>query len=124
MSSRPGSSLSPHDDDRGLVSRHSPRPTSAHSRTAWSDDGIDNPMGPRAGSRNDIIDADPDLPAAMESEMYDSTVRVEDNHPPVIVQETSNGCWFKFKRGIRCKFEVQLDLEISKTKVLIQMNML
>ena len=69
------------------------RPESSHStsRNAW--DGIDNPTGPSP-------DYGGDMSAAMEHDMYDGSR----NQPVVQVQESQSGCWFKFKRGIRCKY--------------------
>ena len=70
------------------------RPGSATSRNAWvTDQGMDN--GAYHGD---------DLPAAMESEAYDGSLRVEEHQQAVVqVAEPPNGCWFKFKKGIRCK---------------------
>ena len=68
------------------------RPASAQSRTAWSDDGVDNPGA--------------DMPAAMEEEDYDMQMEANaNNNRGGDVQVTeSNGCLAKFGRGIRCKF--------------------
>ena len=67
------------------------RPASAQSRTAWSDDGLDNPGA--------------DMPAAMEEEDYDMQMEANaNNNRGGDVQVTeSNGCLAKFGRGIRCK---------------------
>ena len=70
------------------------RPASAQSRTAWSDDGVDNPGA--------------DMPAAMEEEDYDMQMQGNTNNSnrrDVQVQE-SNSCLAKFGRGIRCKYRM------------------
>lgn len=69
------------------------RPASASSRHAWGGEGVDN------SAYGD------DLPAAMESEAYD---RNENNsgapdQQAVQVAEPQSGCWYKFKKGVRCK---------------------
>ncbi len=84
------------------------RPESAKSKTAWATGdelGVDNPaMSGRPVSRQSF--GGDELGAAMENDLYDSTVQVTDdrNQPVVQVQEPEGGCWFKFKRGIRCKY--------------------
>ena len=107
--SRPSSSarLSANDElelDRMSVRN---RPSSASSRRAWdlNEGGIDNPAGPQ--SRQSYSDS-MDQPAAMENEMYvDGTVHVvdgrtaEDEH---IIVEEPQGCWWKFKKGLRCEY--------------------
>ena len=72
------------------------RPASAASRNAWvTDQGMDN----------SAYHGGDDVPAAMTSEAYDGSLRVEEHQQPVVqVSEPENGCWFKFKRGIRCKY--------------------
>ena len=67
------------------------RPQSAQSRTAWSEDGLDNPGA--------------EMPAAMEDEDYDGTLVIHgsDRQPAVQVDEPKNGCLQKFGRGIRCE---------------------
>ena len=78
------------------------RPSSASSRNAWSDDGIDNPAGPRSDYNNRHLYGG-SMPAPMENEMYGNGVEVLDNNPPVHVNEPPSGCFYKFTRGIRCK---------------------
>ena len=70
------------------------RPTSAQSRTAWSDDGLDNPGA--------------DMPAAMEDDDYEGALDMhnDDRQPAVEVEEPKNGCLHKFGRGVRCKFDI------------------
>ena len=82
-------------------SRGNGRPASAQSRTAWgADGGIDNLAGPRPDSRQSY--GDPDMPAAMESDLYDPSLRAD--QPVVQVHEPNNGCWHKFSHGIRCEY--------------------
>ncbi|XP_074647871.1 polycystin-2-like isoform X2 [Tubulanus polymorphus] len=119
MSSRPTSSqrLSANDSlemDRmgstGSITRNRlQRPSSAQSRHAWSDDGIDNP-----GARYD------DQPAAMESEMYvDGAVRVMDGPTDQqVVVEEPHGCWYKFKRGLRSLWATRQTEETSQDREL------
>lgn len=77
------------------------RPASASSRRAW--DGMDN---------NGYGD---DMPAAMENESYDGSVRAVDHHeqPVVQVAEQPDGCWFKFKKGIRSLWATKLTEDTS-----------
>ena len=66
------------------------RPSSAQSRNAWSDDGNS-------------------IPAAMQNEDFDSNIHVHpdsDQPQQVAVKEPPSGCWYKFKRGVRCKCSV------------------
>ena len=85
-----------------LGSASSQRPQSARSRSAWDDDrdgAYDNP-GMRSESRQSM--GPDDMVAAMEGELYrDDQVAVV--QPPVQVKEPPQGCWFKFKKGIRCE---------------------
>ncbi|XP_013419423.1 polycystic kidney disease 2-like 1 protein isoform X2 [Lingula anatina] len=76
------------------------RPSSAQSRQAWSDDGSDRPDSRQGRDGGFREDADLALPAAMESDNYLNTVCVQERDE-VEVQDNSNGCWAKFKRGVR-----------------------
>ena len=81
----------------------SARPASARSRSAWddgADGGYDNQgMQMRSDSRASMGD---DM-GQMDSDLYDPSVRV-DQQPVVQVQEPPSGCFHKFKKGVRCKF--------------------
>ncbi|XP_064627409.1 polycystin-2-like isoform X2 [Lineus longissimus] len=112
MSNRPTSSQRLSNSDELEMDRMSNknRPSSAASRRAWGldDGGIDNPAGPRPDSRqsygNESFRGDSDQPAAMESEMYvDGAIRVMDDRQDqnIVVTEEPEGCWYKFKRGLR-----------------------
>lgn len=105
MSRRPGSGR----PGTGPAGSRTPRPVSAASRNAWND-GVDNPAmhDPEAAyGRNQIDD-----PVAMESDlgyigdsggiqpMSDMAERRRPQESHVVVEE-SNGCWYKFKRGLR-----------------------
>ena len=78
------------------------RPQSARSRSAWDDGsgGYDNQGGP-----DDL------MVGAMQDEMYDPNVTVDTtsvvahNQPPPVVhvQDPPQGCWYKFKKGVRCE---------------------
>ena len=77
------------------------RPSSAQSRNAWSDDGNSSP-------------------AAMENEDFDSNIHVHpdgDQPQQVAVQEPQNGCWHKFKRGVRCKYSFEFHVLFLTTEL-------
>ena len=105
--------------DRPSSSRGLTRPTSAQSRRAWDDDGIDNPAGPQSRG----IYPDDDLPAAMECEMYNPSVAMPDSqggHGNVVqVHETGDGILFKFKKGVRCKFLKIVILRYDSLKLFV-----
>lgn len=78
------------------------RPTSAQSRTAWGtdmDSGYGRPdnqfeFGPRD---------DPDLPVAMENDIYMDRDKGKNEVAPTKPTE-NQGCFTKFRKGVRCKF--------------------
>lgn len=77
------------------------RPSSAHSRNAWSDDPL--------GGGHDEIDFSPrapasaavDLPSAMESEPVKLQTRVPADVRAPGTKNVPVGCWTRFKRIIR-----------------------
>lgn len=79
------------------------RPTSAQSRTAWGtdmDSGYGRPdnqfeFGPRD---------DPDLPVAMENDIYMDRDKGKNEVAPTKPTE-NQGCFTKFRKGVRCKFD-------------------
>lgn len=79
------------------------RPPSASSRRAWDGEGVEN------------CAYGADLPAAMESEVYD---RNQSNGNPdqataVQVADPQAGCWFKFKRGVRSLWATKMTEDTS-----------
>lgn len=78
------------------------RPTSAQSRMAWGtdmDSGYGRPdnqfeFGPRD---------DPDLPVAMENDIYMDRDKGKNEVAPTKPTE-NQGCFTKFRKGVRCKF--------------------
>ena len=77
--------------DRPASSRSRPESArSTASRQAWGDE-------PSGGYDN----AGASYGEAMEGDNYDPSIQVQQDQ--VQVQETQNGCWHKFTRGIRCE---------------------
>ena len=80
----------------GARSQHSQRPDTAGSRRAWDendDGGYDNPV-------QGMDDEDDMGPRPMQNEEQPPAVMVEQIPQE---QEQQSGCWFKFKKGVRCK---------------------
>ncbi len=76
------------------------RPQSARSRSAWDNEhgGYDNQGMSRPDSRQSDYGAE-----GMADEQFDNSIRVD--QPVVQVDEPPSGCWYKFKKGVRCEFQ-------------------
>ena len=82
------------------------RPSSSHSRNAWSEEDILN------GPGSDDVDFSPrapasaavDVPSAMEAELVSHERQVTTDVRAPGTKNVPVGCWTRFKRIIRSKF--------------------
>lgn len=82
------------------------RPSSAQSRQAWGLDPYASGGHARPDNQFDFGGPrdDPDLPSAMENDMYADSEPKRNNDVSPTTPKKSGGCWSCFTSGLRCKF--------------------